>query len=340
MNGRRVLLLLLSVLFLLFVIYWASTYFMVYSDDAYVDSDLIGAAPLVDGPIIAVYVQDNQAVNIGDALYAIDPKPYELKVLQAKSALSESSAQLALLKSSYATAVSRKKEKLDALDLARKTHARFSDLIEKQAISQEEFDTKNELFKTASDELEAATSELVTAEAALTVQADLVAVAQAAYDLAVYYRDHTTVCASVAGFVNALRIRPGDYVKAGQAVVGIVDDSAWRVVSNYREYLVRHMEPGQKVVVYLDGHPWQLFSGVVEGIGRGISRSLSKPKLLPYVDPTIDWIRLPKRLPVRIRLVDVPASVRLHMGADARTLVMYSATQHPVPANTSHSVSQ
>ena len=43
--------------------------------------------------------------------------------------------------------------------------------------------------------------------------------------------------------------------------------------------------------------------------------------LLPYVAPTTDWIRLQRRIPVTIVLVDPPPDAKLYMGADARTVI-------------------
>ena len=44
-------------------------------------------------------------------------------------------------------------------------------------------------------------------------------------------------------------------------------------------------------------------------------------KLLPYVAPTTDWIRLQRRVPVTLTLVDPPPGFKLYMGADARTII-------------------
>ena len=46
------------------------------------------------------------------------------------------------------------------------------------------------------------------------------------------------------------------------------------------------------------------------------------PMLLPYVAPTTDWIRLQRRIPVTIVLVDPPPDGTLYMGADARTVIL------------------
>lgn len=55
------------------------------TDDATVYANLIGIAPEVDGPIMNLYVHDNQLVKQGDVLFEIDPRPYEYALEHAKS---------------------------------------------------------------------------------------------------------------------------------------------------------------------------------------------------------------------------------------------------------------
>jgi multidrug efflux system membrane fusion protein len=55
------------------------------TDDANVRANLIGMAPEVSGPIINLYVKDNQYVKEGDPLYQIDPRPYEYALEKALS---------------------------------------------------------------------------------------------------------------------------------------------------------------------------------------------------------------------------------------------------------------
>jgi len=44
---------------------------------------------------------------------------------------------------------------------------------------------------------------------------------------------------------------------------------------------------------------------------------------LPYIEPTTDWIRLQRRFPVTLVLDNPNPDVVLHMGSDARTLIVY-----------------
>jgi multidrug efflux system membrane fusion protein len=73
--------------------------------------------------------------------------------------------------------------------------------------------------------------------------------------------------------------------------------------------------------VWVDSEPWQLHRARIAGIARGISRDEGADKLLPYVAPTTDWIRLQRRFPVTLTLVDPPHDLILFMGADARVVI-------------------
>src|SRR3954469_21616064 len=56
------------------------------TDDAEVFANFIGIAPQVDGPIVKLYVNDNQFVHKGDLLMEIDDRPYRYALEHAKSA--------------------------------------------------------------------------------------------------------------------------------------------------------------------------------------------------------------------------------------------------------------
>jgi multidrug efflux system membrane fusion protein len=55
------------------------------TDDAEVFANYIGIAPQVDGPIVKLYVKDNQLVKKGDLLMEIDQRPYQYALEHAQS---------------------------------------------------------------------------------------------------------------------------------------------------------------------------------------------------------------------------------------------------------------
>src|SRR5215475_3472482 len=90
---RRVLTVGGTLLFL-FIAWEVITYFVAYTDDAYVRSDLVAVAPEITGPIISVHVHDNQPVKRGDPLFTIDPVPFRLVVDQKRAEIEEAKAQI------------------------------------------------------------------------------------------------------------------------------------------------------------------------------------------------------------------------------------------------------
>ena len=63
--------------------------------------------------------------------------------------------------------------------------------------------------------------------------------------------------------------------------------------------------------------------GRVQTVTRGISVSNAAPSTqgLPNVDPVYTWVRLAQRVPVRIRITDVPAGVPLVSGMTATVTI-------------------
>ena len=92
---RRVLLVLSSIVLALFL-YWASSYFFAYTDDAYVTSDFVNVAPYVSGRIVSVNIVDNQTVKKGELLATIDPTPFQLSLNEKQAKKTEAEAQLAV----------------------------------------------------------------------------------------------------------------------------------------------------------------------------------------------------------------------------------------------------
>ena len=79
---------------------------------------------------------------------------------------------------------------------------------------------------------------------------------------------------------------------------------------------------GEDVTVKLIGDS-RVLSGHVESIAYGIedqNRSTSS-QLLAAVNPTFSWVRLAQRIPVRIKIDDVPADLLLVAGRTATVSV-------------------
>jgi len=126
------------------------------------------------------------------------------------------------------------------------------------------------------------------------------------------------VKAAVNGVITNLELRQGDYVSSGKAVMALVDTDSLRVEGYFEETKLARIHVGNAVTIRLMGQP-VLLHGRVQSVAAAITdpeRTVGS-SLLANIDPTFTWVRLAQRVPVRIRLEDVPADIRLVAGLTA-----------------------
>jgi multidrug efflux system membrane fusion protein len=320
---RRRVLLTLGAIVLALGLYWASSYVFVYTDDAYVTSDLVSVAPYISGRVVAVPIVDNQTVTKRSVLAEIDPVPFQLALAQKQAKRTEAEAQLAVDRELIASAQAQRdnaaaRERLASDNLQRAKPVAAAGFVSRQALD------------TAMAQAQEAKAALADAETAIAKAQQMLALHQAtvatiATEIAVaqWQLDQTKLLAPTDGTITNLTLRVGDQAVENTPLIGLVDAHAWRIFANYKETVIRHMQVGGTAWVWLDSYPWHIHRARIQGIARGISREQTERKLLPYVEPTTDWIRLQRRFPVTLVLQDPNPDIVLHMGSDARTLIIY-----------------
>jgi membrane fusion protein, multidrug efflux system len=306
-----------------FVLYELITSFVAYTDDAYVLSDLVAVAPQVTGHVVTVHVVDNQAVKHGDPLLTIDPVPFQLALAQKKAEIDESKAQIAADQDAIAAAQDTYNSTAAALAFAHVTEERIARLTSNGDVSRQQLDNANDTLRRAEADASGAQAAIDRAHAMRTLHQAAQARAEAEMATAQWELARTQIFAPVDGIVTNLTLRPGDTAQQNVPLIGIVDAHAWRIIANYKQSYIRGLEPGHAAWVWLDSQPWHLHRARIVSVARGISREPEPPRLLQYVAPTTDWIRLQRRFPVTITLVDPSPDLKLYMGADARTLIFY-----------------
>jgi len=300
---------------------WRETWLRPRTDDASVRANVVGIAPHVSGPIVELPIVDNQRVAAGDLLFAIDPRPYEARLARAEAELAivdvDVDAQRDAIAAAAATLASRRAEEAYAAD-----HLdRIEPLLREGFVTTDEVEAARTKLHTARAARESALRERERAETLLAQVGDLnarreaavAAVAAAQLDI-----DYCRVTAPFDGWVTNLNIAVGKYAQQGRPVFALVDDRAWYVIANFRETYLDVIRPGMKAEVVLLGYPGRRFHGVVQGIGWAVfERDGATVEGLPAVEPTLNWVRLARRFPVRIRLEPPDPERPYRMGATA-----------------------
>ncbi|MFK8251870.1 efflux RND transporter periplasmic adaptor subunit [Ancylobacter terrae] len=146
-------------------------------------------------------------------------------------------------------------------------------------------------------------------------------VAQANLTVAEINMRRSKIHAPVNGHVTNLTAVQGDFASTGKGVLALVDSDTFYVYGYFMETKLPLIQDGARAQVELMAGN-VILDGVVEGMARAIANPDDTRGLLAMVDPQFSWIRLAQRIPIRVRLTDVPPNVRLASGMSATVIVM------------------
>jgi membrane fusion protein (multidrug efflux system) len=355
---------------------WLSSRGREATDDAQVDGHIAQIAARVGGTIVKVNVDNNQAVGAGGVLVQIDPRDYEIAVLRAKADLADAQAnasaartgvpiarvettagvstatggleqanagvgmadrEIQAAQANLVTAQSHLREKEATATKTMRDVERLRGLVQKDEISQQQFDAAVATADSARAAADAEKSEVASAQVAITVAEQRAAAArgaasqaraslanaatapqqlkvtqsradaaearvqqaEAALKQAELNLQYTTVRAPSAGVISRKTIEPGQVVQPGQPLLALVDlDSIW-ITANFKETQLKSMRPGQKAIVEVDALGGKEFDGHVDSIAAATGAKFS---LLPPENATGNFVKVVQRIPVKIVL--------------------------------------
>ncbi len=290
------------------------------TENAYINADVVNVASLVAGRVTAVYIKDNQHVHKGDALFDVDPKPFNIALerAQADLALARQTARQDNAEATAARALVAQAE--SDLNNARSTYSRDKELVAQHFLSQQSLDDAQTRMQALEASLEQARAKLTKALSApvKTEERGDVLKAQAAIDQARLDLEHTHVTAPQDGQISNLTLTAGSLVGVGAPLFALIADNSFHIDANYKETELVGIHPGQEADIQIDMYPGQHFKGTVESLSGGTGTAFS---LLPPQNATGNWVKIAQRVPVRIRFAPTDAEHPLRIGATATVSV-------------------
>lgn len=304
------------------------------SEDAVIQAEVVHVSTPVPGRVTHFNVHEGSRVKKGDLLFSLDPSVYELRVKQAEAELHAAEAALDARRravqaetANAAIADEQIERARHNLTLAERTHQRLVPLAAKGYVTKQQLDDAATLKNDAQVSLNQAQSQaeaarqlvgnLEAAQAMVEVSRSALAIAQKALADTQVYAPHD-------GLVVGLTVSTGQYVAPDQSLFTLINTNSWHATAFFRETDLANIEVGACATVYLLGYPGLRLSGKVENIGWGISSAdiIDLPRSLPFVQKSLNWVRVAQRFPVRIRL-DQPDEQYLRMGASADVVIRH-----------------
>jgi len=295
------------------------------TSDAFIRANTAGVAAHVSGNIVELNIRDNQRVSAGDLLFIVDPRPYQAVAdrLEAKLALTD--LEIEALRQSVVSAEALRNEARAEEEYASAHLARLTPLLTQKFVTPDEVQRAQSVAEAAQSRVLAAEADLIRAKRLVGDKAGLNVrrlEAEASLADAKLNIEYCYVRAPVNGYVSNLNIARGEYANQGAQLFTIVDDSRWYVLANYRETLLNRIEPGMVAEIWLLACPGQTLRGVVQGVGKAIYQPVgASVDALPDVPPSLDWVRLAQRFPVRI-ILEEPPDCSLHSGGTATVRIL------------------
>lgn len=133
--------------------------------------------------------------------------------------------------------------------------------------------------------------------------------------------ERTRVLAPVDGYVTNLAVYAGDYARAGEPKLAVVDRHSYWIYGYFEETKLPHLKVGDPADVQLMSG--ESLGGHVESIARAIydRDNPQSRELTADVNPTFNWVRLAQRIPVRIHIDEVPEGVLLAAGMTGTVII-------------------
>jgi membrane fusion protein (multidrug efflux system) len=331
------------------------------TDDAQVDGHINSISARISGHVVKLNVQDNQFVRGGTVLVEIDPADYQVALERAKADFEDARAQAiaagvdvpiasvsttSQLSSAQAEADSTRagiqaarqqseaaKAQLQQAEAnnvkAQNDLGRYRQLVDKQEISQQQYDQAVAAARAGDAGVEAARanadaalqqvsqaqSKLAQAEASwrnantapkqMTAMRAKAASAEAEVqrkkadlDQAQLNLQYTKIVAPVAGVVSDRTVEVGQNVVPGQELMKVIPlDEIW-ITANFKETQLRNLRVSQPVTVEVDANG-RKYNGKVDSIAGASGARFS---LLPPENATGNYVKVVQRIPVKIVL--------------------------------------
>ena len=316
LNKRKRALMIMSIVFIIIAILWLLYWliwgrFEVYTDDAYVNGNLVQLMSQVPGTVISINADDTYYVKEGQIIIKLDPTDMLLALDHASSSLALTVRQVNQLfeKAEQAQALLAM-NRADLVKAQLDLHRRKG-LVGDRAISREELQHYQTNVDNAQAQYDTALHKMRAARA-LVANSHLythptVELAKEKFKNAYLNNVRTTILAPATGYVAKRNIQIGQQVATNTLMLAIVPLRDIWVDANYKESQLSHLRVGQPVTLRADAYADVVYHGKVVGLNAGTGAAFA---LLPAQNATGNWIKIVQRLPVRISLD--PEEIKAH----------------------------
>ncbi len=291
---------------------------IVSTENAYVRANVVAVSSEIDGRVINVLVDDNQAVEYGQLLFQIDPEPFQIELDASIAELGMVRQEIDSLRAQHReieTEIKIAFERIRFLKTELKRQSRLSDagLGSQVGLAKAEHDlvTARQNERRLHQSKQKVIAELggrfdLPLEKHPRYLRALSSKSRAALNL-----KRTEVRASTPGYLGNVTLEVGERIEAGDTVFPLVASGDSWIEANFKEVYLAHVEAGQSAKIEIDSYDGREFDATVESLSPATGAEFS---LLPAQNATGNWVKVVQRVPIKLRLNQVSDMPALRAG--------------------------
>jgi membrane fusion protein, multidrug efflux system len=300
------------------IIYLFSFWFP-FTDNAFVVNNVRPVAALTSGYITDLYVKNGEVVKKGQKLFTVFKQPYIYALEQLRADLGGAKAQLAVLKTTYERDHKLSDNQQRLYTKLAQDDKKYQKGYQLKSISLITLQNSQQETHAAKDKWGASLKQLEIDQHQIKAQEHEIKSLEARLKNAKVNLDQTDVYAQGNGIIQNLFFTIGTPVNINQPLFSLVDTDHVYIQANFNETDLRDVRKGARVLIYPRMYLGKKgFHGIIDSDYWGANRQLvdNRTQLQNVINEN-QWILLPQRLPVIIRVTDPDPDFPLRIGTSA-----------------------
>lgn len=295
------------------------SYLFPVTDNAFVVNNVRPVAALVKGYVTNVYIKNGDNVKKGQKLFTVCDKPYRDTVEQYEADLAAAKSKLNTLQKTLERDEQVSQNQQEIYTRLAQDDDKYQKAYKINAVSLMTLQNSEQETKGAKASLAASQKQIEIDQSSIQTQKKEIASLEAKLKNAQVDLDLTTVYAENDGIIQNFFLSVGTPVNVNQPLFSFIDTSEVYFQANFNETDLRKVHKGSKVLIMPRTYFAQkIFHGVVVSDYWSANRQLTDNRSqIQNVTNENQWVLLPQRLPVQIKVLDLDDKYPLRVGTSA-----------------------
>lgn len=295
------------------------SYLFPVTDNAFVVNNVRPVAALVKGYVTNVYIKNGDNVKKGQKLFTVFDKPYRYTVEQYEADLAAAKSKLNTLQKTLERDEQVSQNQREIYTRLAQDDDKYQKAYKINAVSLMTLQNSEQETKGAKASLAASQKQIEIDQSSIQTQKKEIASLEAKLKNAQVDLDLTTVYAENDGIIQNFYLSVGTPVNVNQPLFSFIDTSEVYFQANFNETDLRKVHKGSKVLIMPRTYFAQkIFHGVVVSDYWSANRQLTDNRSqIQNVTNENQWVLLPQRLPVQIKVLDLDDKYPLRVGTSA-----------------------